>query len=197
MSFKQRKFKKRVKVENVEEDDVSDVEELSEQRTQTLVTSSSSTFSETLKTRITKVGSGIQGRSCHLCAKRKALLHDSWTGVVYHHSLYYHTTGSEIVYRSVIFQHLISHSLGCVIFLLRLSCLYLNVLCFMLLLGPILSFNDDEEDGGDFKVKKSKASRMIKKMKQAPNSMSFSVEMAEIVTSGTSTVFQPFLFLLP
>ena len=63
-----------------------------------------------------------------------------------------------------------------------------QVLYFMLLLGPILSFNDDDEDGGDFKVKKSKASRMIKKMKQAPNSMSFSVEMAEIVTDRKSVV---------
>ena len=37
-------------------------------------------------------------------------------------------------------------------------------------------------------MKKSKASRMIKRMKQAPNAMSFSVEMAEIVTSGISAV---------
>ena len=90
MSFKQRKFKKRVKVENVEEDDGSDVEELSEQHTQILV--------ETSKTRIAKVGSGIQCRSCHLCLNRKVLLDDSWTGVAYHRSLFYPTSGSGIVY---------------------------------------------------------------------------------------------------
>lgn len=38
--------------------------------------------------------------------------------------------------------------------------------------APTLSFGNDEEEGEDFKVKKSKASRMIKKMRQAPNVLS-------------------------
>lgn len=56
------------------------------------------------------------------------------------------------------------------------------------LLGPIISFDDEEEDGGDFKVKKSKASRMIKRMRQAPNAMSIAIERVEVVTEGTSIV---------
>jgi hypothetical protein len=51
--------------------------------------------------------------------------------------------------------------------------------------APTLSFGDDEEEGEDFKVKKSKASRMIKKMRQAPNvlsSLSENMESQEVHT---------------
>jgi hypothetical protein len=51
--------------------------------------------------------------------------------------------------------------------------------------APILSFGDDDEEGEDFKVKKSKASRMIKKMRQAPNvlsSLSENMESQEVHT---------------
>lgn len=50
--------------------------------------------------------------------------------------------------------------------------------------APTLSFGNDEEDGDDFKVKKSKASRMIKKMRQAPNVLSALIDISENTESG-------------
>ena len=51
-----------------------------------------------------------------------------------------------------------------------------------------MSFDEEEEDGGDFKIKKSKASRMIKKMRQAPNAMSSLIEIVEVVSTGKITI---------
>ena len=50
-------------------------------------------------------------------------------------------------------------------------------------IAPTLSFGNDEEDGEDFKVKKSKASRMIKKMRQAPNVLSALIDISENIES--------------
>lgn len=51
-------------------------------------------------------------------------------------------------------------------------------------IAPTLSFGNDEEDGEDFKVKKSKASRMIKKMRQAPNVLSALIDISENIESS-------------
>ena len=54
-------------------------------------------------------------------------------------------------------------------------------------IGPTLSFGDDEDDGEDFKVKKSKASRMIKKMRQAPNVLSALIDVSENIESSAGS----------
>ena len=56
--------------------------------------------------------------------------------------------------------------------------------------APTLSFADDEEGcDDDFKIKKSKASRMIKKMRQAPNVLSSIIDhgVAQEAATGNST----------
>jgi hypothetical protein len=66
--------------------------------------------------------------------------------------------------------------------------------CFFKLdfLGPTLSFGNDEDDGEDFKVKKSKASRMIKKMRQAPNVLSALIDVSESVESSAGSFLKMF-----
>jgi hypothetical protein len=55
--------------------------------------------------------------------------------------------------------------------------------------APTLSFGDDEEEGEDFKVKKSKASRMIKKMRQAPNVLSSLSDNMESQEANTGDIW--------
>ena len=57
-----------------------------------------------------------------------------------------------------------------------------------------MSFGNDEDDGEDFKVKKSKASRMIKKMRQAPNVLAALIDVSENIESSAGS-FQKICFI--
>lgn len=58
--------------------------------------------------------------------------------------------------------------------------------------GSAFSYEEDEGDGTDFKAKKSKASRNIKKMSQAPNALSAittHVEVTETVAIDSGSAY--------
>ena len=60
--------------------------------------------------------------------------------------------------------------------------------------APTLSFADDEEACDDFKIKKSKASRMIKKMRQAPNVLSSIIDHADAQEAATGNSISNYFF---
>jgi hypothetical protein len=54
--------------------------------------------------------------------------------------------------------------------------------------APTLSFADDDEGCDDFKIKKSKASRNIKKMRQAPNVLTSIIDHSDALEAAAGNI---------